>query len=352
MADAPTTPEPGIYLGMPEDEYFAAPALGSSDMKALYIDPESWWWEKRPESPLREEAERDPNAVKLGKAVHMALLEGLDKYRAHYAIKPDRRNYPGALETVEQMKAWLRERELKVGGNRPQLIERILDEDPTALVWDAIVEQVLQGRTDLTRQQDARIQLTRRFIERDEELVKLLDPGLSEVSVFWKDKTTGALMRARFDRLSVFGPSDLKSFTRRRNARPLTGALRRAADEQWHIQVAHYWEAWDVLPLLPVHGGSDDERALLSQIIAASRGGECDHFTWVFYPVNGAPSPLAKRLMRTGLITSEGETRLRDAKANYAIWTRLYGLETAWIDTEGVTDIDDETQGYDFWRAA
>jgi hypothetical protein len=353
MTDQPAfDPQPGIYLGLSDDDYFSAAALGSTDMKALYLDPESWWWETRPESPLRPDSERDPKAVALGKAIHVALLEGLEKYEAHYAVPPDRAAHEDALDTVTELKDWLREREHKIGGNRPELIERILEADPTAPIWDAIYDKAMAGRLAVSRAEDARIRLTRRFIERDPDLIKELDPGLSEVAVFWRCEQTGALMRAKFDRLTPVRPWDLKSFTRRRNVKPRTGALRRAEDEQWHVQVAHYWEAWDRLPDLPVFGGDEAQRAVLADVIATARGGRCEHFGWLFFPNNGAPAPLPLRLRRGGLITEEGRTRLKDARANYAAWTRLYGLEAAWIDTAGVQDIDDDTEGYGFWRAA
>ena len=51
--------EPGIYLDMTDEEYFAQRALGSTDMKALFLDAESWWWEMHPDSPLRPEETPD-----------------------------------------------------------------------------------------------------------------------------------------------------------------------------------------------------------------------------------------------------------------------------------------------------
>jgi hypothetical protein len=344
--------EPGVYLGLSDEDYFAAPALGSSDMKALYLDPESWWWDHSPKSPLAKGEEADPAAVALGRAIHMALLEGMERYEGHYVVKPHLSDHEGALVDMEDLRDWLRHRDMKVGGTKEELTARILDHDPDAPVWSAIVGDAIEGRIPMSATADARIRLTRRFIERDEELVCELDPGLSEVAVFWRDETTGALMRAKFDRLTPVRPWDLKSFTRRRNVRPRTGALRRAEEEQWHIQVAHYWEAWDQLPALPVFGGSIEERDVLDSVVRTVEAGSCDRFGWLFYPNNGAPAPLPLRLKRVGLITEEGVKRLKDARQNYAAWTRLYGLEAAWIDTTGVSDIDDDTEGYGFWRAA
>lgn len=350
--------EPGIYLDMTDEEYFAQRALGSTDMKALFLDAESWWWEMHPDSPLRPEETPDDlkrrnDARRVGQATHACLLEGLSAYESRFAVMPERSDHPDALSTMDELKDWLRQRELKVGGSRQDLIDRVLEEDPAAPIWDAIVDQALAGRQVMYRKEDLRLRLTRHIIESNSELMDELNPGLSEVAVFWLDPITRKMHRAKFDRASVKMPWDLKTFTRRRSVKPRTGALRRATDEQWNIQAAHYWEAWDLLPELPVVGGSHERRATMAAIQAAiSAGQTSNHFGWLFIPNNGAPAPIPMRLNRFGLITQEGENRLKEAKENYRAWARIYGDDTPWIETAGVTDIDDEHEGYGFTRAA
>jgi hypothetical protein len=39
LPDAPKLPAPGIYFGMPEDDYFALPALSASGIKDLLASP-------------------------------------------------------------------------------------------------------------------------------------------------------------------------------------------------------------------------------------------------------------------------------------------------------------------------
>lgn len=350
--------QPGVYLDMTDEEYFAQRALGSTDMKSLYLDAESWWWELHPDSPFKtEETEEDrrkkADARRYGHAVHACVLEGVETYESRFAVMPEKASHKHAIDTVPELRDWLKDRGAKVGGNKPELIERALSIDPKAPIWDAIVDKALAGRQVVYKSEDLRLRLMRRIIENDAELMGELVPGLSEVAVFWPDPVTGKMHRAKFDRMSAKMPWDLKTFTRRRSVRPRTGAIRRATDEQYHVQVAHYWEAWDHLPDLPVFGGDDSARAVMESIQSAIAGGESEpRFGWLFCPVNGAPTPLALRLSRYGVITQEGENRLKEAKENYRSWSRVYGDDTPWIETAGVQDIDDEHEGYGFTRAA
>lgn len=350
--------EPGIYINLPEEDYFAADALGSTDLKALFLDAESWWWEHHPNSPLKtnetpEMLRRRKDARRIGSATHACLLEGVEAYESRFAVAPEQEDYPDALVTVDQMKSWLEQHGQSKTGNKAALAHRIMKADPTVQIWDCIVESALDGRQVMYRGEDLRIRLMRRVIENDAELSRELGHGISEVSVFWKDPVTKHLHRARFDRLTMRRPWDLKTFTRRRNISPRTGALYRAQDEMWHVQAASYWEAWDLLPELPVIGGTDAERELMKRIQeSAADSFAGSEFGWMFCPNNGAPSPLPLTLKRTSLIAVEGEKRLKEAKENYAAWVRLYGKDEAWIEVSGIQEIDDEKEGYGFWRAA
>lgn len=350
--------EPGIYLDMTDEEYFSQRALGSTDMKALFLDAESWWWEMHPDSPLRKKESEDDlkkraDARRFGHAVHACVLEGVTTYESRFGVMPERSDHKGALITAPGLQKWLKAKGEKATGLKPDLIERVLSIDPDAPIWDAIVDKAIAGRQVVYKSEDLRLRFMRRIIENDAELIDQISPGLSEVAVFWRDSITGKMHRAKFDRISATMPWDVKTFARRRSRRPRTGAIYRAGDEQYHVQVAHYWEAWDLLPDLPVIGGTDEQRGILDSIRSAIAAGESKRrFGWLFCPVNGAPTPLALRLNRDGVITQEGENRLKEAKESYRSWARVYGDDTPWIETAGVQDIDDEHEGYGFTRAA
>ena len=64
--------KPGVYLDLPESEYFAADALGSTDLKALERDPLDWWAGSRLNPSVYTPKPRaDANdSLALGKAIH------------------------------------------------------------------------------------------------------------------------------------------------------------------------------------------------------------------------------------------------------------------------------------------
>ncbi|MDX2233614.1 MAG: hypothetical protein NW200_03870, partial [Hyphomonadaceae bacterium] len=109
MADGFSRPrlEPGVYLDLPLADYLADPGVSGSGLKLLLTDPPAWRWE-RPDNPLREVPESRPQ--RRGAAAHCAILEGLAAYERRYAVAPRRADHPDALETVEDLKNWLRDR--------------------------------------------------------------------------------------------------------------------------------------------------------------------------------------------------------------------------------------------------
>lgn len=78
-----TFPAPGIYFGMPEEEYHAVEACSTSRLKKLAVSTMDCW----AESGLnRDRIERENRFLDYGKAIHAFVLEGEDAYLARYAV--------------------------------------------------------------------------------------------------------------------------------------------------------------------------------------------------------------------------------------------------------------------------
>lgn len=84
----------GIYFGLPEEEYLADPALGSSGIKDLLKSPLTYWTRSQ-YNPNR--LDKDSAATTLGTYVHDALL---DQSR-RFAVKPE-----GMSFATKDGKAW------------------------------------------------------------------------------------------------------------------------------------------------------------------------------------------------------------------------------------------------------
>ena len=185
-APARTLPAPGIYPGMPFDEYLAIPAASASALKTVAVCP----------AKLGVEREQSA-AMRLGSLTHCALLEPGEMVR-RYALTDLGRS---------GTKAWAAEEE--AAGGR-ELVKR--DE------WDAAIAMCDSVR----RHPVARA---------------LLEGAATERTLIWIDMETGVRCKARLDALSPLGgPIDIKTAA---DASP-HGWRKSAERLMYHIQAAHY----------------------------------------------------------------------------------------------------------------
>ncbi len=124
----------GVYADMPEDEYRAAPGLSASGIKDMLVSPLTYW--DRNINPDHEDKESP--ALLEGRAYHKRILEGQSAFEESYYVDLCLDDYPDALNTMDQMKDYLRAHDLKLTGRKDDLIDRILDHDPQAKIWDAM----------------------------------------------------------------------------------------------------------------------------------------------------------------------------------------------------------------------
>src|SRR5258708_7618822 len=86
------------------DQYHAAPGLSTSGLCDLAISPLHYWFRSsmNPHRPPDE-----PTAqMMLGTALHVAVLEP-ESFDSRYCQMLDRGDYPGLLDTIDEMKSWL-----------------------------------------------------------------------------------------------------------------------------------------------------------------------------------------------------------------------------------------------------
>ena len=184
----------GIRYNMPEAEYHALDALGSTDIKRLLRSPAHF--------RAGRDASSEPTAAQqLGTAIHLAVLEPA-RFAAETVAAPkfDRRTNAG--------KAAAAEFEALHAGK--------------ALLEPADFDIVRRVADSVHAHPGAR---------------ELLNGGLSEVSLRWTDPQTGAPCKARIDRYRPDGGIvDLKSAE---DASP-AGFARAIARYAYAAQAAHY----------------------------------------------------------------------------------------------------------------
>lgn len=214
----------GIHLGLTEAEYHADPSFSNSGIRNLRISPLTYWVK----SPLNPSYEPDDSEAKdTGKAFHKRILGGAEVFQAAYAAKLDPADYPKALRSGEQLRAYCKELLLKQSGTLAEMSARIREVDAVVELWAEIEEDYLnahQGKEFLPKSTMQQVELAAASLEADPETAKLFRLGFPEVSIFWQDEATGVRMKARLDYLTLAAVTDLKTFSNPQE-RPLLEAV-------------------------------------------------------------------------------------------------------------------------------
>lgn len=331
-------PEPGLYLGMSADEYHATPALSNSVMKWLRVSALDCWARTPWLNPDAEE-EKSP-FMELGTAYHRRIVEGREAFQRDYAPQLDPDDYPSALRTMDDIKDALRELGQPVGGNKAQITQRLLENDPTAQVWDKLVADHTgdhAGKTMLAPEQIRRIEIAAAMIENDPELSKAFSGGHPEVTVIWIDPETEVLKKARFDYLKPRAVVELKTFGNA-HGRPVDRAITTAfANGRYHLQAAHYLDAADQAAEHIREGRvfGEADPAWLKSVAAAQ-----DRVAFFVFQQTG-PAPVARgKVFPRGLVYDCAKIAIRDATALYAACLEKYGPDP-WVDPRPISTFDD-----------
>jgi len=232
---------PSIWMHLPAELHHADTSIGSTGLKRLRVSPPefySYW----PGNPQRIE-DKLTDAKKVGGAIHLHVLEGLERLKERYAVEAGEE----ALDTMEEMKAFLQKLGKQVSGRKDDLIKRVQAFAPQTrikAVEDA--RNKASGKLLLNQEQWDRTLIASKHIEANPHLVRSFRGGYSEISIFWIDPATHVRCHARFDYIRVVPwqgrnwliCTDLKSFAMPREI-PIDIAINHACEEN-RLQIAHY----------------------------------------------------------------------------------------------------------------
>lgn len=232
--------EPGIYFDMPEDAYHAAEGLSCSGIKHLTVSKLNYW--HRNLNPDRE-PEEDTGARRFGKATHCFALEP-ERFARQFAMKLSPEDFPGALVTADDLKAFLEANGLpKSGKKKSDLIERIVASGLPAVVWDLELERHAAehaGKTFLGKEESKKIAGAAAVLAADPYVTAALSGGMPEVSFFVRDPETGVMLKARMDYVRPRSTIDIKTFSNSRG-KPVEKAVFEAIFyEGYHLQCVFY----------------------------------------------------------------------------------------------------------------
>jgi hypothetical protein len=287
----------GLYFGLDEASYHGDVALGSGDIRRLATSPFDFWWSSR-FNPNRKGEKLTP-ALFFGRAVHTAVLEGLNKFREEYAPT----DYDGST---------------RAGKNEREMIEKM-------------------KMLAIKREEYDQILLAGTMIRANPHLTDAFDGGASEVSVIWR--RDGIKRKARLDYLKPRSTVDLKSI---RNARDIDfreACRRRFAESRYDAQAAHYGEGREfAVRFIKDRKVFGDAPGYLVDKIKAT--GSAFAFVYVFLQVEGAPLTMAMTLSPKNPILDAGRTVIERAEVNWNAFTEKFGLATPWVLAEPPSELD------------
>jgi hypothetical protein len=153
-------------------------------------------------------------------------------------------DHPGALVTMDDMKAFLEANGLpKSGKKKSDLVDRILASGLQAVIWDQEVERHAAehaGKTFLGVDEAKRINAAAAVLAADPYAKAALSGGMPEVSFFVRDPETGVMLKARMDYVRPRSTVDIKTFSNSRG-KPVQKAIFEAIFyEDYHLQCVFY----------------------------------------------------------------------------------------------------------------
>jgi hypothetical protein len=345
----------GVYIGLPEEVYFAQDALGSSDLQRLHFEREGWWWSSR-NNPDRKREETE--ALTFGAALHALLLEGLGAYETRFAVEPSKSDYPGLLVSTDELKQALLDEGFDLKGTskykKEDWEDTVVENLPGVSVWGAIMrdfQKALVGpdgtpRPAVSAPEDRALRIMHDAAMSDAEMKGLLGwgedfPSLAELSFLWTD-ASGIRWRARFDKPVPLFTMDLKTVGnwQGRELQHFLGdhIIRGGLD----IQVGHYQEARFLMHQLiaargdaAISGGTEEQRTYLRAIVERDLPWD---WVWLFYqkpdPAGRAPILFPVVEPWGGRFHTSGFRKARRAVDLYRKCVDRFGLDRPWYRIE------------------
>jgi hypothetical protein len=294
--------EPGIHFGLAEDAYHADPALGSTDIKSLLGEPAAYWWNSA-YNPAREERD-ESSAMRLGTAVHCAVLYGLGEFGRRY----------GRCVHKGNVKAGMLERD----------------------------DMIAAGMIPLAAKDYDRIMVSSTMIRANPSVGAAFSNGAAEVSVFWEEEILGEVVRrkARFDYLKAKSIVDLKSHAPMDGKTFVTSCHRALKVFNYPVQAAAYMDAIPhmrgFLKAGQVFGLNGDNDVLLQSFCSQ----DAHAFVFIFWSSTGAPQTWGGTFSQENPMIQVSKAHVEAALRTFVDYRKEFGTDRAWIRAEPLSEID------------
>jgi hypothetical protein len=252
-------PVVGIHDGMTFADYCAIEAINKSGLDVIGDESPGHFYDQNL-APDREE-QRETPALRLGQAIHCAILEP-QRFEREYRITPTPEQHPNALNTHESYKERCRALGIKITGNKGELRERIItemDRQVTERLMSAEERGKLQffedieaafyrgGFTAITPDDLAIVNSIKKRVAQSETLKAIMGNALkTERVIVWQDPETKVFCKGRLDCTAKGEVTYLIDFKSAESAG--YRKFRKASDDyRLHRQAAFYSWGWKII---------------------------------------------------------------------------------------------------------
>lgn len=336
--------KPGVYFGIPEAEYHAIPAVGSSALRDMLISPLDCW--AKHVNPHRRE-KPDTAATLRGSAFHAMLLEGREAFEARYFPALNRDAFPDVLWSGDQLAQACASNGLTKSGTLRDRAARLIGVLPVERLGPLIEDEYEQehaGKTELPAEEWDRIMEAAAVMEAA-GILDAFKGGQPEVTIVYVCPITGLLRKARIDYLKPAAAFDLKTFSNVAGKELPTAIAHAFIYNRMHVQAVDYWHAIEQAKKqgLPCHivNHSDEPET------AAWPWHKTPHeYFMIFRQAGDVPNVAVRRVARS--TNGQANAYWRAAEEDRALALREYkrhldtfGVERPWAAPAVIEDFDD-----------
>lgn len=352
--------EDGIYFGLGEEAYHADPALGSTDLKRLLINPVGWWATSAVGEQVlidlglatpKEPDEEESLAKMFGRACHVMVLEP-DRFDDLYVEKQAQPE--GYLTSISTIRDAL---EGRAGAYLPiksaNREEHVMAAKRAGLkvIDDWKVDELIlaSGRTLLSKRWMAQLRMIGHLMSAPQPALEgrsireeNLSNALTEVSIFWTEDVGGTPVRckARLDGLRWKGMLDLKTYGCPEDAPPVSFFLGQIARYGYDLQKVCYTAAWKAAFDLRDQGRvfGDHDPAWLKRVRFDAEPG------WRWIAAQTLRMPEIDWIdWHASMADMAADGQRREALAAFVAYRDRFGMTTPWLALRGRIVADDIT---------
>lgn len=337
----------GLHFGLADDVYHADPALGSTDLKAVFLDAIQFQFDR-----LYPADTNDETYAKLwGSAFHARSLEGRNVFEAKYRIEPDPKTFKNLIVTDADVKLWLAENGVSTRGTKTKAdrVKLIREADPTVHVWDVIKAQfedsLTDGVTGITAKMAKEIALAIEWMGRHPKLAGVMMDGAffggaPEVSLFYEHE--GVRLKCRFDYVYPGLFVDLKSFRPWRPREMRKTIIKAIRDFRYDLQSAAYRKGFAKARELYLSGNlAIHGEPPTSNFVDLLFQKDQIQWLWLMVKATGAPTSTLIEFPDELLVFEAAAREIEQAIAIYKSMVAQFGEYKDWMPEPDVIVLDD-----------